>query len=726
MYQYYQQIFNHKYLSTQIFKHVHQIQCNHYSLKYDEIVDIGWMHKYNHKGLLKEKLNNSNNSNNNLYIKPKYLFTAIANNDTELFISLFERYKYLTLDYYLFHSDEILSILNNIEVVKYLFQRGYARQVYEIKIDKVDRDIIFFYIDNKWLKPTISIFSQYIRELEQENQTARTDLQDSIQLIVKHLENPNLNHLDFFKLVRYPIPSLIQQLLPLLQQKYHQESLEIESSQLKILIDNIQSQEDELVRTKESNSVAVVAAKADLFKLMKEGLLVDPLISVWCEWVVKGDEEFFGLWNRLSKRLRVSSNHIYFNTTTDIDASTSDCQLRRDSSVLDIGRIVIDSCCVNTSVQVLKFLYQQGYNLVNRVRNNTAFFKTLVLLTGNQDRETIVELANSTQNIILPKIRILECCCRAKHRENLDYYLGKFKADINDQQIKRLFKLCNKKPYLIKLLTSHGLQWPSASVGDLVLYNYCWFEKFSAERLEKAFKSIVFTTKNQAEWERREMFLNSLLVHSINNNDYPSFKHLIINARMTLDVKDQDIQISLALCTNLNIIDYVNKNRSTCFSISLSALVVNKFFADIFEKSFDQESFNPLLIDYMIKQNAINTKTLSTLQTNLLESRTQLDKVQFTPKQEITFNYFVYFVQEYKHDSIDLLCSVLIQSSQFVEYIYRNQNRFTSTPRFQSIYDYIIQNFLGSSSFGYYLHLIKDLINRYDCIDTSGIARFDI
>ncbi|KAF2068199.1 hypothetical protein CYY_010476 [Polysphondylium violaceum] len=123
---YYRCVFSNLYISTKIFTHVHQIQLNDYSLKYNDIVDAGWMYRNGHIELLKEKINNTNIK---LYVCNKELFSLIANAETCLFIALFERTKNSALGDLDNKSayDDFLSNIHNKEVLMYLHKEGHLR-----------------------------------------------------------------------------------------------------------------------------------------------------------------------------------------------------------------------------------------------------------------------------------------------------------------------------------------------------------------------------------------------------------------------------------------------------------------------------------------------------------------------------------------------------------------------------------------------------------------------
>ncbi|KAF2070854.1 hypothetical protein CYY_007825 [Polysphondylium violaceum] len=669
---YYKQIFNNIYLSTKIYNFIHQIQCNHYSLKYDDVVDIGWMHKNNHKGLLKEKLNNSNN--NYLYINPSYLFSTIANNDTGLFISLFERYKYQILNYYHQNTYKLLGKLNNVEVVKYLFDRGYGTNEIRLKIDRVDVDIISYYKEKKWLAGT-NLLRNYLNRLRKYNQLPKMDLQEKIQVILSHSIQFSYYHLQ--TIIDNPIPHLLEPLTPLLHEELaKQNNYKLKSTKLTLDIQKAQHREDQLIQfinkcyNNSSNS-----NRQTVFNHIVEGITKQESIRIWYDWILKGDQEFYSCWEKNLHRLRITSDRIYYHTTHDIDTNTSSQELGQDNNVVDIGPIIRKSCYINTSVEIIRFIYQQGYQalgLDNVVGDNiivrNIYYKELVLVTKAQDKETIVELSRivSGTTSILSKMSLIGACCRLGHAENLDYYLGEFKDDLSRSNINDMFGKSRKHPHLVRVFYKHRFVCPIDNNPN-ALYIHCWQHQHSDVNLFD-----------------RVFMLKSPIVYSIENNDYPSFKYLINNVNTQLDISDERLQESIAHCPNLNIIHYINNHRSTCLPTS-NPIGIKHFFAQVFEKAFDCQDFNPALINYLINQNCIDTSTLAPQQLNLFESLTQFGKVRI-PHLNVSFNYFAYLVDQYpKHKSIDPLIPAIVQSPHHIEYVFKNQQRFHTKPHFGSI-----------------------------------------
>ncbi|KAF2070211.1 hypothetical protein CYY_008472 [Polysphondylium violaceum] len=120
--EFYQQVFHNLFLSTKIFHQVREIQRDRNGLRYDDIVDVGWMISYGHVGLAKEKINNRDIQ---VFVDMEDLFGVVADSDdTEMFISLFERFR-VYANQYLFDNYVSIGKIKNTKVIAYLVENKY-------------------------------------------------------------------------------------------------------------------------------------------------------------------------------------------------------------------------------------------------------------------------------------------------------------------------------------------------------------------------------------------------------------------------------------------------------------------------------------------------------------------------------------------------------------------------------------------------------------------------
>jgi len=117
----YSKIFASKYISSEIFRFVHDIQKDFNSYHYDDIEDVTWMVKQNHLGLLKEKLTNNRILSFNIKQEP-YPFIITNLKDGELFIEIFKKFR----SYFVLEDLFRLCVnFGSVDIVRSLDKHGY-------------------------------------------------------------------------------------------------------------------------------------------------------------------------------------------------------------------------------------------------------------------------------------------------------------------------------------------------------------------------------------------------------------------------------------------------------------------------------------------------------------------------------------------------------------------------------------------------------------------------
>ncbi|KAF2070656.1 hypothetical protein CYY_008019, partial [Polysphondylium violaceum] len=617
------------------------------------------------------------------------------------------------------HDTDWSHQLNNIDVVKYLFDRGYGRDITSINLVRIDINLLEYYLENHWLDASILIFIEYKAELEISNKMSRIDLKDKIELIVKYIESIDPEDLSqlFENMIERPIPSLIKPLYHLLEKldALHMANnvLQAESSMtLEQARNSVQEEEDRLVAfansmssNNDNNNNNISVQKYKCLTMIQEKLAARK--SLWPTWINNQGQEFIKSWQQ-SSRIKVTTQNIYYSFLKDgKDHQT----LSRHHK--DIASIICMTCGMNVNVQAFRFMYQQGFTSPNI---NYLSYQELVRLTSDQDRDAIVELSNSPfvlnpdhdQNIqdpetrnILSKDEILSSCCEGGHDKNLDYYLGKFKAYLVDQEdINELFMDARQHRDAIKVLYSHGFTYTGMYDGE-GLYNHCWFDKFSKDRVTTALRGLGPDLYQSI----KGYLLDQLIEYIVIKNDYVSFKYLLdnnsdIKLNTTQDPPDEDLIGHLASSTNINIIDYINKNKSTCLS---SDVDINSFFGSVFIKANTKFVFNAPFTEYLVTNNLITT-----------------DLYPFHPATLDSFGskvfnlfHFIYFAHHYKY--IDHQTN---SSMTLVEFISRNQYKCHGELHFLSIYG---EEGLDKHGFS---NLLVDLTNTYDIGETKKYKRW--
>ncbi|KAF2068521.1 hypothetical protein CYY_010152, partial [Polysphondylium violaceum] len=308
----YRSVFSNVYLATKIYNTVHQIQIDRFPLKYDDIVDVGWMLKYGHVGLVREKIKR----NEYLYVKPKHLFSIVANTDTQMFISLFEKNKYYALKYYHTGSgfERVFEKLVNVDVVKYLFQNGYARDLSNLDhhIRLLDIKVLSWLLENQWLKPTPLFLISSKRDALTYHFTSTKDTnytKEFVDLVAQYTPSP-IQHAEIEVIMRYslcyskgePCPFIFDSLSPLFvkdpdirfQIEYQGPYLNYQQACQEI------KQRREKRETSEIKNSNTITSGSELLLAMKDPAFVSDMAVVYKIWISllsQGEQVFFDMWN---------------------------------------------------------------------------------------------------------------------------------------------------------------------------------------------------------------------------------------------------------------------------------------------------------------------------------------------------------------------------------------------------------------------------------------------
>ncbi|KAF2069151.1 hypothetical protein CYY_009529 [Polysphondylium violaceum] len=226
--QLYRSIFNSLVLSKRIYSLVHEVQYNHNSLRYNDIVDVKWMIKYNHTKLLRDKV-----QRDCLLLNHGKSIHRLVNKDIELFKTIIMKYKCCTWDQEMF--TKIIGT-NNYEAVKWVCEMGFGvelddehmmfneksdpkildyllgKSLYKVTFDSVVK--IYQSTYSKFTLPILDVFKQY---------TPTPIVKWQADMIVNVL-------------LKVPIPNLFMTLSPLFQEniKLSASLSDIDSSSIDI------------------------------------------------------------------------------------------------------------------------------------------------------------------------------------------------------------------------------------------------------------------------------------------------------------------------------------------------------------------------------------------------------------------------------------------------------------------------------------------------------------
>ncbi|KAF2071146.1 hypothetical protein CYY_007536 [Polysphondylium violaceum] len=116
----YQSVFQHNHIRTSVFEYVKELSKNKNPMKYDDIINLDWMLSWRHYGILKEKLRD------NIYLTmdPKQRALIMSIRDIQVFKLCFARYR----DYFPLSYPPILNTAayySNLPVLEYLYKENY-------------------------------------------------------------------------------------------------------------------------------------------------------------------------------------------------------------------------------------------------------------------------------------------------------------------------------------------------------------------------------------------------------------------------------------------------------------------------------------------------------------------------------------------------------------------------------------------------------------------------
>jgi len=209
------------YLCKKIFTSVHMIQRPYNSLCYNDIVEMDWMIKYNHIGLLKDKLKRTC-----LLSGAKNLFPLI-NRELELFMVLYHQYKQIQIQQkQVIQQQELVSHFemvinyNNISAVKWMCENGYAVELQEKNLvfsKDTDPEILRYLITNGWFRVTYrSILANYKHTLSHYSIPVLQVFRDNTPTPINNSQASEIIN----ELLNYPIPHVFETLSPLFQDNW--------------------------------------------------------------------------------------------------------------------------------------------------------------------------------------------------------------------------------------------------------------------------------------------------------------------------------------------------------------------------------------------------------------------------------------------------------------------------------------------------------------------------
>ncbi|KAF2070477.1 hypothetical protein CYY_008202 [Polysphondylium violaceum] len=570
---FYKSVFNNIYLSTKIFNIVHRLQLDKNSFKYEDIVDIGWMIKYDHLGLLREKINNkSNNRQQHLFIEKKDIF-LLSNTDTELFIKVFQENK----DYVLMYFDSLkasqgFAEIKNVNVVRFLFENGCITQKdMEIIIKNllnVDIKVLEFLLENG-MKCDPMLLLDNIKTRWLNLRVAREvihvqDIKNKVQLLVKYMQSPiSINNTQ--RLVQYILDQKILFVLESLSTLF--DSPAVQELEFKGSLKNI-TMEDVVFLINEMEGCAV--KKQDKI-IVGRYPNVDLKLDIW--YSCTSVPELIDLLDQMSSKIRVTTNTMYFNPTGNISPQTNSYELSRactGDNILDLAKHIIPLASkMENGIDLLHHITSKGFTIqsISTPACLVDICRPIVNSTkpiNDKDLYLILKMMFG-QSILLSFLGdgkdMLD--------DNFNFIFSKFRKEVSESSFNRyiplFFKsaLLNRNYRAFRLLQSLGYQF-SNWAGHFTEYiqEYSFKNKYLLDDIDR----LVY---NQSSLDLDEKYqkCKALLCIAIKHNDYYGVKYVFNKFKFQIDFStdNQYIYELLAASPNLAIIDYISKNRSICF-----------------------------------------------------------------------------------------------------------------------------------------------------------------
>ncbi|KAF2072440.1 hypothetical protein CYY_006252 [Polysphondylium violaceum] len=691
----YRDVFANKYISRQIFRHVQEEQIDRYSLKYDDVVDMGWMVRYGHLGLAREKCRDKNKE---YFISYKDLFSVVANADTELFVMCFEKHKYQLLGYYceqplmILDSDTKQEQIKNTEVIKYLYESGYAVDLSDLDVSVMDVSVVRYLLENGWLVAT----QEFLMGLQEQVNCPKEmielviqytplplSLSNSIKLLGQNILSPHPNHFDL--------------LFPHLDQgaTCFTYDTSLNYDQAIALIKVRSAQVSKLWKVSEKLPFEI---DQDCKGLPEEFYL----------WYDKGDDAFFSLLDGVSYIIAVSEDNIIFSPNDN------------DTQEIDMRDFIRKTCCIKASIHVIKFFFDQGYHMIFRLdqsQMDDMFFKELIKKTSDQDRSLIAQFTTDNYEKIVTKKDVLKACCRYRHLENFHYYYQLWKDSLDTESlIPKLFKEAVDDRQVQKAIESYGYKlsdFHDSCFSYLSLYSF----RYHQDDLDRFLGKIN-------DKRRLDLCCSEFISRAFNQNNYPTMKYMFESNKFKFPPLDRYVYNILGSTHNLDLMDYISSNRSTCF-INPTDKIVNKFFACVFDEAC--QILNLPLIKHLLAKYVDIEK--------ITKKQLKLISPYFGPNTEISavidnFNEFAFLVDKGTYTSIDpfieSLCQLFYGEDQededeevpqfntnllFIEYL--DKNLVQQPVSFQPLFDRIICDLPLIHT---YSPLLGALVRRYRCV----------
>ncbi|KAF2075482.1 hypothetical protein CYY_003218 [Polysphondylium violaceum] len=735
--QLYKQVFQNIYLAAQIYSSIQQRHFR-YAEKYDDIFDVEWMLDNGHLGLLKDKIQRGCVLSDSIGEK---LFLSLANKDTGLFISIFERNKYNHLFYWERDLVKIVSQLQNIDVLVYMYENGYARVVDKLDLQKVDAQVLNYLIENHWYKVSLSKALDQLDLINSSNTTPTTFKREIVDIIVgaclqqepKSLSQPDIFYINEI-LTDNCNPLLLDALSPLLEERVrvHFTNLLLTknvtitqggANDTTLTMDKVLRDYQSPISKQDSKYICdslghtLYFDLVPLYQLLDRGLELD---HKWFSYCFKSgasqqqsNRVFIALWNKFFDRIIVTSLSVYYNPNGKMDSNTLIDNNSNEN--IDVTMEIVGECYNNINLELLYLIISQGFSH-NTLRMHVGSFSVkAVKLSSQRDRDLIEKICKSDQNPVISAKEILFSSCALDQIETFQYFLPRFKGLLTSRE----HMLFQNRAIGSRL---NWLFFQTMEAQGIEISTQIWlalFTKFSFKRMSsfvgKLFSDEAFL--KDVLVERRDEVFQEFLASALKHHDFVGVKYLFSIYRYT--TFSDRVYETITHDKSVPIIDHLYQNRQTYFTPLANV-------DDIFQRIFEEAVANNrlALMEYFIKHcQVMHINTIRTDLTELVDKglvsfsvasirliRSLLNanrhkKIYRRPLlcSQTKFRDLVYLIDTHTHDSIVPYIEFIIDMTKIpydpsaditlkaIEYLHKHQDKFKIAPSFQhDIYERLL------------------------------------
>ncbi|KAF2070214.1 hypothetical protein CYY_008474 [Polysphondylium violaceum] len=331
------------------------------------------------------------------------------------------------------------------------------------------------------------------------------------------------------------------------------------------------------------------------------------------------------------------------------------------------------------------------------------FFKNLLKKTLSHEEITIVVQKLCLQINWIHEV-LLYCCLFGSGDNFNALYPLLSKHLLLQRDVPPLLNACveSLEYHMISVLHGHGLMFSDYREHFLEL---C--ENYPFTHLLDDVSRVIANASNEKD---RTVVCAFFLSSAIKHNDLVGTKYIFSQHKFD-SLENKDLK-ELSSLKNLAIIDFINKNRSECFTFEA---LNNNYIQTLFNKIIDIEirqnqPINVPLVEYLIQENCIDIKSFKDIQAFFDHN----NGIQET----YTFYQIVYLIDHNNYSSMDSFIDILIDTVdwyKYLEYIYKNQDKFQTKPSFQTIFDHLIID-LTSKNLQQSKDKLETLVHRYKCV----------